>query len=46
MTIGLKKYDKILVLMNLEINQTVGLGERVQSQFLGVLVQQHMSIML
>ena len=32
--------------MNFELNQTVGLVERDQSKFLGVLVQQHMSIML
>ena len=32
--------------MNIELNQTVGLVERNQSKFLGVLVQQHMSIML
>ena len=31
--------------MNFEPNQTVGLGERDQSKFLGVLVQQHMSFM-
>ena len=35
-----------MVLMNFELNQTVGLVERDQSKFLGVLVQQHMSIML
>ena len=46
MTIGLKEYDKILVLMNFELNQTVGLVERDQSKFLSVLVQQHMSIVL
>ena len=32
--------------MNFELNQMVGLGERDRSKFLGVLVQQHMSIML
>ena len=32
--------------MNFELNQTIGLVERDQSKFLGVLVQQHMSIML
>ena len=31
--------------MNFELNQTVGLGERDKLKFLGVLVQQHMSIM-
>ena len=46
LTIGLKKYDKILALMNFELNQMVGLGERDQSKFLGVVVEWHMSIML
>ena len=38
MTIRLKEWDKILVLMDFELNQTVGLGEHNQSKFLGVLV--------
>ena len=46
MIIGLKERDKILVLINFELNQTVGLVERDQSKFLSVLVQQHMSIVL
>ena len=46
MIIGLKERDKILVLINFELNQTVGLGEHDQSKFLHVLVQQHMSVML
>ena len=45
MTSGLKEWDKILVLINFEINQTVGLRECDQSKFLGVLVKWHMSIM-
>jgi len=39
LTIELKEWDKMLVLMNFELNQTVGLGERDQSNFFGVLVK-------
>ena len=46
LTIRLKEWDKILVLMNFELNLTVGLGECDQSNIPGILVQQYMSIML
>ena len=39
MTIWLKEWDKILVLMNFELNLTVGLGKCDQSNILGTLVQ-------
>ena len=41
MTIRLKEWDKILVLMNFELNLMVGLGECDQSNILGILVQWH-----